>query len=224
MSVETININDENSKNSLNEFLQKEVDVIIIKDFFDKALCMDVVSTMHDELKHLPMRQRHDNWFYSIDVLPQKVQTSRIFRTWNSSSIEDIKEKPVSTLFKEMSEFQNQFISSHDKMQSDMFIQPQIIHYPKGGGFFDWHYHPRFPVNYGLIVNLSEKNKHFFQGGTEIECEDGSVIKVEEYSNIGDLILFKFDLKHRVASCDPDEDLIFDKNGRWTAVLPILPK
>jgi len=88
-------------------------------------------------------------------------------------------------------------------------------------GFFDWHSHPRFPVNYGLILNLSEKCVNLNEGATEIIRNNGDKICVEDFSDIGDLILFKFDLKHRVAPCNPKDDMVFDVNGRWTALMPI---
>ena len=101
-------------------------------------------------------------------------------------------------------------------------LVPIVIHYPIGGGFIQWHSHPRFPNNYGLILNLTQKGEHFDKGGfTEIVSTDGEVIKLEEHCNAGDLVLFKYDLKHRVAPCDSDKDLTFAANGRWTAILPI---
>lgn len=72
-----------------------------------------------------------------------------------------------------------------------------------------------------MILNLSEKGVDFEEGATEIITDEGGKVTVEKISNIGDLILFRYDLKHRVAPCDLDEDLVFDKKGRWTAVIPI---
>ena len=37
----------------------------------------------------------------------------------------------------------------------------------------------------------------------------------------GDLILFRFDLSHSISKVDPKENLLFDKNGRWTLVVPV---
>ena len=106
----------------------------------------------------------------------------------------------------------------NDKVQR----RPQLLHYPVGGGFFDWHTHPRFPNNYGLILNLSKKGRDFNAGQTEVKIENGEIIKVEDYADIGDLILFRYDLLHRVSPCDSDRDLVFSEGGRWTAILPLL--
>ena len=57
---------------------------------------------------------------------------------------------------------------------------------------------------------------------TEIKVNRKEIIKVDKYADIGDLILFRYDLPHRVAPCDPREDLIFSSKGRWTAILPLL--
>ena len=42
--------------------------------------------------------------------------------------------------------------------------------------------------------------------------------------NQGDLILFRFDLKHFISPIDPKEDLSFNIKGRWTLVMPIFKK
>ena len=72
-----------------------------------------------------------------------------------------------------------------------------------------------------MILNLSERKNNFDVGATEILSTDGTKICVENFCDIGDLILFKYDLKHRVSPCNPYDDLTFDINGRWTAILPI---
>jgi len=71
-----------------------------------------------------------------------------------------------------------------------------------------------------LILYLSEKGKDYKHGDTEFKDVDGSILTAQD-ARKGDLVLFKFDLPHRVSPCDPDEDLCFGRNGRWSLVLPI---
>lgn len=196
--------------------------VTVIKDFAQKRDCMRAVLQASSLMRNLPHRRESEGVFYSIDVFPQGVNTDRIFRTLQiNEPKERILGKEIIHIFSKMQEFQDKFIVNEKNIKKDQSRRFQIIHYPKGGGYFDWHEHPRYPVNYGLILNLSEKGVNFEEGATEIITDEGEKVTVEKISNIGDLILFRYDLKHRVAPCDSDDDLVFDKNGRWTAIMPI---
>ena len=50
----------------------------------------------------------------------------------------------------------------------------QFIHYPKGGGFFDWHEHPRYPVNYGMILNRVKRISILMWGNRDNSVEWGN--------------------------------------------------
>lgn len=213
----------ENLDEVLPPLVENNEDVIILKEFIAADLCEGVVRDAHGLMRSMPNRQEKDGCFFSFDVLPTKVETDRIFRTLEFL---DLNSKHASAatkdLFLKMIDFQKRFIANDKSWDPEtQKKRMQIIHYPQGGGFFDWHLHPRLPVNYGLILNLSAQGENFDAGATEIVTSSGKIVKVEDYCNIGDLILFKYDLKHRVAPCDPDKDLCFDSNGRWTAILPI---
>ena len=160
--------------------------------------------------------------FFSIDVLPLYTKTKRVFRTIDFKDFEKCsRDEEFFSVYEPMVKLQNEYVIDTPSIPKNQMRRLQIIHYPKGGAFFDWHQHPRYPVNYGLILNLSKKGINFDKGATEILRHNNDIICVEDITDIGDLILFKYDLIHRVAPCDPNDDLIFDRNGRWTAVLPI---
>ena len=196
--------------------------IIVIKEFLSQKICEEVVVKIHNLMKKLPYRSEIDGIFYSIDVLPSNTKTNRIFRTIDFREESSIKKfDDVSLIFKKMKDFQSSYVINEADIKLNQRHRLQFIHYPKGGGWFDWHQHPRYPVNYGLILNLTERGKNFDIGSTEIELENGDVISVEDIANIGDLILFRYDLRHRVSPCNPYDDLVFDANGRWTAILPI---
>ena len=65
--------------------------------------------------------------------------------------------------------FQNKILKT-DKRKK-IYRKVQVIHYPKGGGFFGKHQHPRYPTNYGLIINLTKKNRDFRKGVTNFEIK-----------------------------------------------------
>ena len=205
--------------------LKNEKPVIIYKNFIGEENCNEVRKYSHNfTKKNLPkIGNRFKETFWRLDVLPSKVQTNRIFRTicFNDERIENFP-KVFFEIFNNMKKFQNKYLNLQQNINSDFKRRPQIIHYPVGGGFFDWHNHRRFPNNYGLILNLSKKKREFNSGQTEIKLDDNQILKVDDHADIGDLILFRYDLPHRVAPCDPEKDLEFSANGRSTAVLPIL--
>ena len=33
--------------------------------------------------------------------------------------------------------------------------------------------------------------------------------------------MFRYDLPHQVTPCDPNNDLTFDRKGRWTMIFPV---
>ena len=189
--------------------------IIICRNFLNKKVCKKIINFCVNHSSFDVNRKNKVNKFFDfhrIDVLPQKVQTSRIFRTFVLSkyTIDKFGEtkKKILKLQKKILKFKKKKIIS----------KFQVIHYPRGGGFLDWHSHPRYPTNYGLIITLSEKGRNFKEGVTKFKINN-KLINLEKYSvSAGDLILFRFDLNHSISKVDPKENLTFDKNGRWTLV------
>ncbi len=209
----------------ITQHISNEEPVIIVKNFIEEDICNHVRKSSHlFTKKNTPkIGNRNKETFWRIDVLPSKVETERIFRTlciFPDDKLSIV--KTTNPIFNKMAEFQDKYLEFGRHINSNIKRRPQILHYPIGGGFFDWHSHKRFPNNYGLILNLSKKDRDFQQGQTEVILENKKVIKLDDYTDIGDLILFRYDLAHRVAPCDPKEDLVFSDKGRWTAVLPLL--
>lgn len=208
----------------ISSLISNDEPIILIKNFYEKNICKEIKEACHFFSKNTPhfLGNVLEETFFQIDVLPTKVQTNRIFRSFhfNKNNGSNVYTKVIS-FFDKMEEFQKNYVVPDNQIPNGFKRGYQILHYPKGGGYFDWHEHPRHPVNYGLIVNLSEKKIDFNEGQTEFKVGN-DIIKIDEYADIGDLVLFRFDLEHRVAPCDPNEDLLFSSNGRWTAVLPLL--
>jgi hypothetical protein len=159
--------------------------------------------------------------FYQVDFLPFRVQTDRIFRSFHFADLSNLGcFKKTTTLLNLLDRFQNDYTCPNETIPCGFSKFWQILHYPVGGGFFDWHVHTRYPVNYGLILNLSERNIDFSDVGTQFMVNN-ELFDVSENVSIGDLTLFRFDLEHRVSPCDPNKDITFSTNGRWIAALPI---
>ena len=100
-------------------------------------------------------------------------------------------------------------------------LRPQVIHYPRGGGFFDSHTHDLDPQRIGLIVGMSKQGRDFDTGGAVFKT-DGAEIHTDDAHDIGDICLFRYDLDHRVSAVDANRPLEWGGTGRWTMVLPLM--
>lgn len=208
--------------NSLNKAIleiKKNTPIIIYKNFLNKIDCKKIIDICHENYSFKYNRKKSQNKFFnfsSIDVLPLSVETNRIFRTFEMSDYFVSKFLSIQNLIT----FQKKKILK-PKHKKKLYQKVQVIHYPRGGGFFEKHYHHKYPTNYGIIITLSEKFKDFKEGVTNFII-DKKNISLEKFNlTKGDLILFRYDIPHFISPVDPNENLIFDKKGRWTLILPV---
>lgn len=198
--------------------IKKNTPIIIYRNFLNKINCKKIIDICHENYSLKYNRKKPQNKFLnfsSIDVLPSSVKTNRIFRTFEMSDYFVSKFLSVRNLIT----FQKKILKPKHKKK--LYQKVQVIHYPKGGGFFDKHYHPRYPTNYGIIITLSEKYNDFKEGVTNFVINKKN-ISLEKFNvSRGDLILFRYDIPHFISPVDPNENLKFDKKGRWTLILPV---
>lgn len=205
------------NKNKIFLEIKKNTPIIIYKNFLSKNICKNIVNTCHKNFSFNIHRKKKKNKFLnfsSIDVLPSTVKVDRIFRTFELSQYFFNKFTEIRNLLK----FQDKILKINKDKK--IYRKVQVVHYPKGGGYLDMHSHIRYPANYGIIITLTEKYKDFKKGVTNFIINKKN-ISLEKYNlTRGDLILFRFDIPHYISPVDPDEDLKFDKKGRWTLLLP----
>jgi len=192
--------------------LKKNIPVYIIKNFIKKSTCKELIQLCSEQNLHkfnrLKVGKKFD--FYSIDVLPSNVETNRIYRRFQINNATINKHKDVKKLFY----WQNKIAKKTTKST----VKTDIIHYPIGGGFFDWHLHDRYPTNYGMIVNLSSKGIDYNKGSNHFKIGNKEINLQKFKIGIGDLIMFRYDLNHSVSEIDPVKDLTFNSGGRWTLI------
>jgi hypothetical protein len=99
-------------------------------------------------------------------------------------------------------------------------LRPRALYYPAGGGYFDWHEHPRDPLHVGVILGASEMGVDFHSGATEFKTPSG-VVNTSASHGIGDICLFRYDLSHRVTPVDPARERRWDGAGRWVFTLTV---
>lgn len=101
---------------------------------------------------------------------------------------------------------------------------PQVIQYPRGGGFFQEHFHDIEPQRIGLVLSGSTYGTDLNVGGGRFRATNGSWDSTESIHNVGDVSLFRYDIGHDITPVDPDVPLDWSRSdGRWSFVLPLKP-
>lgn len=199
----------------LNE-VNKNTPLIIVKKFFNHITCKSMINFCiknHSLADHRKNNINKNLKSFSMDVLPENVLTKRIFRRF----VLNKKGKNKFSEIKELEFLHKKILKKESKKK--ILRKFAVIHYPKGGGFFDWHKHIRYPTNYAFIITLTKKGKNFKKG--DIKFKVGKdVIDLENHNlSIGDLLLFRYDLPHAISPIDPNETMVFDNNGRWSFIM-----
>lgn len=148
-------------------------------------------------------------------------KTKHSFHSFNFENVLDAP-KAILGVFDSLRDLDNDLSGDRGAFRDNggISFHPQIIHYPRGGGFFDQHIHPLEPQKIGLIASLTKRGEHYQTGGT-LFWNDGEEIDAGPAQSIGSVTLFRYDLPHAVSKVDPDLELEFGKaTGRWVAVLP----
>ncbi|SRR6266404_1971279 len=116
--------------------------------------------------------------------------------------------------------FYNRLVGGAADFVGEQRIHPQVIHYPSGAGHFARHSHVLEPQRIGVVTSLSQQGADFKQGGTGFEIE-GDLVDTSSIHEIGDVILFRYDLPHWVSPIDIEEAVeSTSSRGRWTLVIP----
>jgi hypothetical protein len=99
-----------------------------------------------------------------------------------------------------------------------------IHHYPQGGGYQMEHIDPtsRF-ARIQTLVMASQIGKDFYVGGIYARPQpDAEAQYLDQYTNVGDMIVISPGIQHGVAYIDPECEYAWQENkGRWM-ILPII--
>ena len=155
-----------------------------------------------------------------------KTTAPHVFHDYNFIALDRLDPvigRPLHALFEPLRRLYNE-LTGHDvefgHAESAPYLQPQVIQYPPGGGFFGRHEHAFEPQRIGIIVQMSEAGKDYHGGGTVFEI-DGDVIDFEGNSRLGDICLWPFDVPHWVKQSDLSEPFDWQsERGRWVATFP----
>jgi hypothetical protein len=206
--------------------------LLIVKGFAEPAACKTAhsLAAAFMAAQEPTVRDRFDarHSYYSVDIEPPKSNTRRVFRSLILVPDE------ADPLWPRMRPCFDRQAAFYNRLRDTAFgfscepdlrgFRPQVIHYPRGGGYFDTHQHPLMPMQYGLILNISSKGRDFSSGQTYFML-DGEKVSIDAQHELGDLCLFRYDLPHGIDPVDPQAgDYRWDATGRWTAVVPLLAR
>lgn len=102
------------------------------------------------------------------------------------------------------------------KSNEDCTIRLSYQFYPRSIGFLNQHQDPvDYHQKYLMIMTMSKKGKDFKKGGLFAVINEKK-INIDDYSDIGDLIIFKANLPHGVNRIDPNsKNNPLSAKGRW---------
>ncbi len=211
--------------------------IVILKDVFLAKEVAEIRHAVHQWGQITPATnpEKPTTSWHRVDDNPAKSQTKHRFVCYmffvdeNDNMIIDKNgqelglHKLLMPYFKALGEFQSKLTKTQmtfSPVGPGNRLQPQIIHYPVGGGFFNAHAHSLEPQKAGLILGLSQQGEDFKTGGTRFKLGE-EWVSVEDHMNMGDITIFKYDLFHDVSLVDGDEFLDWSSEyGRWTMVIP----
>ena len=209
----------------------------LLKGFIDPRCCSESIGQIRSwagsnpplRLKEEPDRTSQNFW--SMDILPRAVQTDRIMRDF---LLGDLKSHPqlfpnLLTIFGKLNKFHAERIIAQVPSSCKEYVYaPQVLHYPEGGGFFDWHTHPRKPQNYGLLLMLDDgiegntwQDLQLSGSSMAVECEN-TIVSTQGIMKPGDLFVFRYDLKHCILPHMHGKDLNLTRGGAYYAVNPLM--
>lgn len=100
-------------------------------------------------------------------------------------------------------------------------LRVKVLRYPEGGGYLSEHVHPVEPQRIGLITSLSRVGDDFVEGGTTFRTPFGFVDTNKDH-DIGDIIIFRYDLAHAVRPVDEEKQIDWDaESGKWSMLLEL---
>jgi hypothetical protein len=213
-------------------------DIVVLHGVFSADLCAALIDGTlawektvaafdHEKSTREPAR---DENFHRIDLNPAKSKTPHIFHAHNFNNIGALDAKlreSLMAVFTPMVGLQNGVAGTAARIcdfSAAHTLHPQVIHYPRGGGYFGRHEHPLEPQRVGLIAGLSARGTAFKTGSTlYFPSENGreKTIDMDQHQTLGSITMFRYDIPHAVTAVDEDADMSFSTpDGRWVAILP----
>lgn len=205
--------------------------IIILKNFFPSNQMTDIKNKIVLWGKENPVfphgespSKYPDLNYHRIDDGSVPSVCPHLFHQYAFNSINKLREeysKPFSDIADKLRLTQN-LIADTSFDISSTGLRLKVLQYPEGGGFLQTHSHPLEPQKIGLILSLSEKDIDFKKGAVVFQTHEGFV-DTEDYHNIGDVVVFRYDIPHGVTHVNREKESINWQleTGKWSVVLEL---
>ncbi len=216
---------------TLGSLVRKYLDifpVLILKRYIDQEL-LERCHTQLEALNAIPedLALNEDGFCHFKSFYPEKSTARYIHHTFKFNSMFLGRNRALAETFDKLKSLYglivpNEYSYLGTGRDEQFGLSPEVIHYPSGGGFFSEHVHEQYPQGYGLILNGSYSNDSFECGGVYFRTSDGIRFDFDGVSEIGDVVIFDYGLRHGVSRIDPRSDFTWSlKSGRISYVLPL---
>lgn len=210
--------------------LVNEPNVVIVKSGIPEATLKHVIDRVWAWGQQTPLAEApdtFDNNQHKHRLHIAKIQHApQLFHDHTFDALLDLDAELKETLlsiFEPMRKFWNGLTGNDEEYgirKGQPYFHPQVTHYPLGGSFFGRHWHPLNPQKVGTILALNKYGRDYHSGGTGYVINN-TIVETEGFQDIGDIILFRYDLPHWVSpSSAADRFNWDDPAGRWVAILP----
>ena len=208
----------------------KMKEIIIIRGVFEKDKIISIRNKVFQFGKKFkeknPKRNVNTNAYHRIDNNHKLMRVKRIAHFYRFSYKSDAKTNifdvitPLNILRNKIANLKSGY-SFHN--EEDGYVsQPAALHYPTGGGYMETHIDPLKPQTVEMVLAGSQKGKDFSSGGLLVKSKKGNWVNVEKNIKIGDIVMFRPDVPHKVKLIDKNKKLNWKNElGRWTFFSPI---
>ena len=216
----------EDIKEKLNNF-----EVIIIKNCLDKEKLVEIreaaynFSLVNESENPGNTSKFIKKSFHRIDNNVPAMKKNCIDHLYKFSPV-DCPSKYFFEIVKRVDVYRNKLFGlnqndfAKDEKDKGIISRPAIKQYPVGGGYMCTHTDTSDPAPLQVLIPMSTKGVDFKSGGLEILCpKENKWFSLEDKFSIGDLIIHRPDLMHKVSPIDVDCDLNWKSvSGKWTLV------
>lgn len=220
------------SYNALDEIINQvfEGHIVIIKGAFSSEMLLNFRQHLVSWWKNNPSfphgkspSSAPEINYHRIDDGLIKSVCPHIFHQFGFNNFEHLESfigNSAQLIAESMKDLQNKIAGTRfDISLTDLRLK--VLQYPSGGGFLAEHSHPLEPQRIGLILSLSQTGKDFTSGGTFFQTPFGRTDTFAHH-DIGDIILFRYDLPHAVAVVDEGKEIDWNSDaGKWSVVLEL---
>ena len=194
----------------------------IIRGLINKTTVNDLVDyikskhNLEKEIKVSGNYKRNSPDFQRLDVgefnASSRLNRYFMFFPWNNDKIFQPVNNTQLLILRSLSKKGLKYgeIGDEENFNKNRFVMSYVIQYPIGGGFMSTHreynQEDKGDRSYVVYLALTQKNIDYYTGGGFVSREDKKYI-IDDYVELGDLVLYRGDMYHGVEAIDREKPL-----------------